>query len=109
MGKVENLGKENLWNELHDKFPDAVDHFCKWIDKYKKEVNWNVLFNESDNGAPAPKFHDLPFEMQTGILARYELECFYAGEKSQYKDYVETYKKALINAFSNRPKDKLKT
>jgi hypothetical protein len=73
-----NLSKENFWNDLFDKYPDAVKIFCKWIDKYKKRNKWNTLFNsDSDwqdvNGknAPAPKFHDLPYAMQIGILIEF--------------------------------------
>lgn len=78
---MNSLTKENFWNELHEKYPKSVQQFCDWIDKYKKKVDWNKLFNsDSDwqdaNGknAPAPKFHDLPIAMQIGILLQYMSE-----------------------------------
>jgi hypothetical protein len=74
---MQNLSKENFWNDLHAKYPQAVDLFCKWIDKYKVEVGWDELFNQAglpDEDKPV-KFHDIPFEMQNGILARFDIEC----------------------------------
>jgi hypothetical protein len=62
---MENLGKENFWNPMHEKYPLAVDKFCKWIDEYKKHVNWKELFGEK------VKFHDLPYELQMGIMNRF--------------------------------------
>ncbi len=58
----ENLGKENFWDPFMKKCPDAVGKFCKWIDQYKESVSWKTLFQEH------VKFHDVPFEMQYGIL-----------------------------------------
>lgn len=67
---MKGLTKENFWNSLRDIYPEAVDHFCKWVDKYKEEVGWGALF------VPGIKFHDLPYDMQNGIIARFDLECF---------------------------------
>jgi hypothetical protein len=70
-----NLGKENFWNPMREKFPLAVEAFCKWIDEYKKIVDWeNVI------GAKV-KFHDLPYEMQMGIMNRYFIEMFASKEE----------------------------
>lgn len=88
---IQNLSKENFWNALMEKYPGAVDHFCKWIDDYKKEVGWNVLFGE------AVKFHDLPFEMQNGILARYEMELF--NSVNQYASVAGHYRHQVENIF----------
>lgn len=80
---MQSLTKENFWDELMAQYPTAVGLFCDWIDQYKKEVNWNILFNSNSdyqdmNGknAAAPKFHDLPIDMQTGIVQRFFLEHF---------------------------------
>lgn len=73
----QNLNLENFWNEMEKNYPDAFKHFSQWIDIYKKEVEWKKLFNEdtiSDDYREAPKFHELPLEMQIGILFRYEYE-----------------------------------
>lgn len=114
---MENLSKENFWDELMKEYPEAVDHFCKWIDEYKKEVNWNKLFNDSylqtnikwaTNGEicsidfSAPKFHDLPFDMQNGIIARYELELFNnaAGHgKDAYDSLAQAYRLNIKKIF----------
>lgn len=65
---MQNLTKEGFFNELYALYPDAVEKFCKWIDAYKEEVKWKELF------APGVKFHDIPFEMQLGIMKRYCIE-----------------------------------
>ena len=86
---MENLNKENFWNEMHEKYPNSMDAFCKWIDNYKKIVNWNVLFNSDSewqdaNGrnAPAPKFHDLPLAMQVGIWNQFMQEYHLMAAKT---------------------------
>lgn len=80
---MENLNKENFFNDLMKKCPKTVDSFCKWIDEYKKNVNWNKLFNSDSNwqdadgkNALAPKFHEIPIEMQVGILSRFFIEKY---------------------------------
>lgn len=76
-----SLTKENFWNDLADKYPEEMKHFCAWIDEYKKRVDWDELFNSNSTfidgageGAPAPKYHDLPIAMQIGIFIQYYLE-----------------------------------
>lgn len=79
---MENLSKANFWDHIEKTYPDSFKLFSTWVDKYKKEVNWDKLFNSDSNyqnadgkNAPAPKFHDLPFEFQNGIIARFDIEC----------------------------------
>lgn len=62
---MENLNKENFWNELMALYPNEVKHFCNWIDQYKKENDWNVIVHS------ALKFHHIPLSMQLGILLEY--------------------------------------
>jgi len=72
------LTKEEFWNDLADKYPKALKSFCDWIDQYKQEVNWNMLFNAGaisrTGDTLAPKFHELPFAMQQGIWIEYAKE-----------------------------------
>jgi hypothetical protein len=78
---MENLNLENFWNPQRAQTPEAVDVFCKWVDEYKKRNNWKALFNEGICNYPinadimekshAPKFHDLPWAMQMGILQEF--------------------------------------
>lgn len=90
----ENLNKENLFNELFSAFPATALKFHAWIDDYKEEVKWDSLFNShlvkrgfNDSGSPyrvqAPKFHELPFDMQKGILLRFLCEV-YPKSSQQY-------------------------
>lgn len=90
---MENLNKENFWNEAYEAFPTATKVFCDWIDKWKKDNHWNKLFNSDSNwqdkngkNAKAPKFHDLPLEMQIGIWLAFEIDNGYTDGFSS-KDF----------------------
>lgn len=85
---MENLSRENTWEKFEEMYPRAMKNFHEWIDAYKIEVGWTHLFNpkyisvhisghaETKLTKDAhPKFHDLPIEMQVGILAKW-LEDF---------------------------------
>lgn len=73
---MDNLNKQNFWNELHAHCPDAMGHFSNWVDSYMKEIAGTLIFNHL-------KFHDLPFEIQNGIIARYQLELEYLGSNPE--------------------------
>jgi hypothetical protein len=97
MEPVKNLTKENCFDALGEDSPDALAHFCKWIDEYKKEIGWNELFG------PKIKFHHLPFEMQKGIIARYEFENIndrLGNAKEKYRSFAKNYRYALKDIFS---------
>jgi hypothetical protein len=64
---MEGLTKENFWNVIGEHNPTGLKHFCDWIDDWKKEVGFDLICYA------AVKFHDLPLEMQHGIIVRY---CF---------------------------------
>ncbi len=74
---MQGLTKENFFNAISDKYPFAHIVFLEWIDEQKEELHWNEIFNSNsdyqDNlgkNAPAPKFHNLPFELQFGLLSK---------------------------------------
>lgn len=73
------LTKENFWNELMTKYPAEMERFCKWVDEYKKRVNWTSLFHErlhfpEGYDELAPKFHEIPVAMQIGIFLQFMSE-----------------------------------
>lgn len=85
---MNNLSKENFFNEMSTKYPSAMERFCNWVDDYKKSVNWSLLFNSDSNwqdaagkNAPAPRLHDIPYEMQFGILIKFASEVLMFSEK----------------------------
>lgn len=48
MEKLKNpepLTKENFWNGMMEKYPAAMQKFCKWIDEYKIREPWEQLFD----------------------------------------------------------------
>lgn len=96
------LTKENFWNEMMEKYPNATKAFCDWIDEYKKAVGWGNLFNE---GLPdtkgifseAPKFHDLPYAMQVGIWLEYV--CNRGGCQYEIENFFEFDLRTDIEGF----------
>ena len=76
----ENLNKENFWNTCNNDCPKTMKLFCRWIDFYKSCVDWYLLFNGNltlagcHSETNAPKFHDIPFEMQFGIILAFFAE-----------------------------------
>lgn len=65
---MENLNKQNFWNELNEKCPAVMAKFCKFIDEYKRKNDWKLMFKSRI------KFHDIPVEMQTGIVVKFIME-----------------------------------
>jgi len=111
---IQNLTKENFFNALREKCPLAVDYFCQWIDNYKKENNWDELFNGNIQQqyplmpTESPKFHELPFEFQNGIIARFELETFNNknGNGKEIADTIcENYKSQVEKLFFDLQKN----
>ena len=60
---MEELTKENFWDEIYKKYPVEFKKFADWIDGYKKKNNWGELF--------APPYHYLPKAMQIGIFMEF--------------------------------------
>lgn len=86
---MENLNKENFFNEIQLKYPKAMDQFRKWIDEYKSSVFWDILFcNQTyiKPGSKFIKFHDIPFEMQVGIIDKFFHEVGAPSEFDIVKD-----------------------
>lgn len=93
---MESLTKENFWNDLYAAYPSEMDVFCKWIDEYKKKVNWDALFiNKWPNGVskrePDIKYHDLPIAMQLGIFAQFVAEQEQEDTSSTAIEYIKEY------------------
>ena len=91
MKPLPSLTKENFFDELKANYPTAWLAFDLWIDEYKKAVDWDSLFNDESlisvetqiskdsrrdvfGYSKAPKFHEIPFEMQIGILLKFVTE-----------------------------------
>lgn len=75
---MDSLIKENFWNELKEKYPAVMHKFLSWVDEYKKQVNWEQLFNygihlHASQGWHNPKYHDLPIAMQIGIFIQFTI------------------------------------
>lgn len=78
------FSKNEFYNEIEKEFPEAFKKFSAWMDEYKKQVGWKKLFNEgislpaeqgmAGEDVKAPKFHELPVDMQYGVLLRFYSE-----------------------------------
>lgn len=106
---IPNLNKENFWNDLESKFPDAVKDFYEWIDRYKVESNWDKVFKCDEGTGQVLKFHEINFEMQVGILARYIVEKM-AGDDTGYYFRMATgnYREDLVRSFADFQSDIIK-
>lgn len=92
-----NLNKANTWDAFDMQYPTAMCKFRKFIDIYKAENGWNDLFNSNSDyqnrlgkNAVAPKFHDLPFEMQIGIIIAF-LRIYNCANDTFLITAVKTY------------------
>lgn len=95
---MDKLTKENFFNEMQQKFPKAMESFCRWIDNYKFATNWTKLFNagysdRKSGSTQAPKYHDLPIAMQLGIFSQWVhyygiCESPKPDEQSVFSDHV---------------------
>lgn len=97
---MENLNKENFFNRMMEQNPIITKKFCAWIDEYKKSVEWKKLFNSDSNwqdangkNAPAPKFHELPMDLQAGLLSRFFLELH--NRVPPFNDVLHYYESAF--------------
>lgn len=77
----QTLTKENFFDEMMKVYPLSMKKFCEWIDAYKKEVNWDMLFFNNRKASPQSKcrsmpvkFHDIPYDMQAGIWINFANE-----------------------------------
>jgi hypothetical protein len=67
---TEGLTRENFFTLMRHKYPLAMERFSKWIDEYKKRVNWDSYFCR----VLSNKYHDIPIAMQFGIFIQYVQE-----------------------------------
>lgn len=105
---MDNLTKANFWDRIERKYPEAFKIFSAWIDKYKEEVQWTCLFNagegcETDLGEQltAPKFHEIPFEFQNGVIARFDIECLNGVRSGKGKAIYEANRQRYVQQFEN--------
>lgn len=119
-----NLNKEEFWNNIVELYPKAGKRFCDWIDSWKESSTFNTVIAEEYRKGELErfKFHDLPFEMQEGIIRQFlndhhrgtkatpvgnnkfiftytthRLDAIVAGLKS----YVEGFIESLSNHFAS--------
>lgn len=92
---MENLNKENFWDVLMEKHPKAMKEFCEWIDKYKAANAWPLLFSGDQI-----KFHDLPIDMQLGIILWFIEEK--EGETFNREQYIQYMRLRTMDFFKDR-------
>lgn len=87
---MKNLPLE-FFNEQKKYYPKAMEHFCNWIDEYKKSVDWISIFG------PDVKFHHLPIDMQNGILNRYRILFTNPDFLNKYIDKIDIQCIKILN------------
>lgn len=67
------LTKENFFDGLFERNPRAMEEFCRWVDRFKMDCDWLVLFADHHYGKElrSPKFHELPLTMQIGPIIQF--------------------------------------
>lgn len=105
---MENLNKENFFDQMSEQFPDAMKHFHKWLGEYKLKVNWNDLLcaayirkGEIDVFYEPIKFHQLPFEMQLGIIMKYGSETFNELDDALTPEGMKVLFKSVMEALQH--------
>lgn len=94
----ENLNLDNFFNPLLKvRCPLALDAFCRWVDNYKQENDWNSLFGHKT------KFHHIPYPMQFGIFIRF-FSDMYSGCSFSLSNQIdwtewETIDEFIIDSF----------
>lgn len=97
---MENLNKENFWNRMKEQQPLATKMFCEWIDEYKKIVGWDAMFGNIFPTEKKIKFHDIPYEMQMGIMNRFFIEAFAGKEEYERSQMQKDYHGEMEDALS---------
>lgn len=108
---MDNLNKENFFNRMEELYPEAMADFKEWIDAYKLKVDWDDIFNgnqiaNEDTGERfkeidmVPKFHDIPFEMQLGIIIAYASERVERKPNDTFT--IDVFKEVLPDMFQLR-------
>lgn len=101
---MENLTRD-YFTRLQTRFPEAVEHFFSWFERYMVEVGWDELFGQNEHDRVIG-FYEIPYEMQNGILARFDFEKFngagaYSNAKinelTRYEDLFADVQRAVDN------------
>jgi len=113
---AENLTKENCFNAIYAKYPKAMDIFCKWVDKYKLENEFDILFNagmkfrSGSVESKAPKFHELPYAFQLGMWIEFVSEqggCEYEIDLFDFDlaEDIEVYMREVLQSHIKETSD----
>lgn len=70
------LNKDN-WDIIGKESPNSFKKFMDYIDDFKASCSWDELFNShyslGGDLKASPKFHEIPFAMQKGIVENFFL------------------------------------
>ena len=76
----ESLTKENFWNEIEQKYPNAFKVFSDWITEYFTSLEHDIFYyDKEDNDYYSITFRYLPHAMQHGICLAF-IELYIIGE-----------------------------
>lgn len=112
---MESLTKKNFWDEMSQKYPNAMKLFLEWVDEYKKVNNFLKLFNGgidytnyfkdeslqkhyTEDTTAIPKLHELPVAMQFGIFLEWSYPFIWLYHS---EGVVEGYRYAAEKSIHN--------
>jgi hypothetical protein len=73
-GGDKNLTRENFFDEMQQKYPQAAGRFSQWLEKYKDDgVNWKYFFSSREPARRSGpfEFEKMPLPFQLGIFMQY--------------------------------------
>lgn len=96
---MKGLTKENFFNRMMEQYPITMNRFCGWIDEEKKSIDWANIFKED------LKFHDLPLQLQIGILSKFFVFCDCDGIMLSIEDAWNGLQDDIEKEFDSLEKD----
>lgn len=94
MPQVDNLNKQEFWDQLNKDYPQAMKHFCNWIDWYKAANDWAFMFGTE------VKYHTIPLAMQIGIFI-----CYYFNLYEGAPDFLIEYDHIDVDGFGDNVRE----
>lgn len=96
-----SLTKENFWDAMSTAYPNAMHKFRVWIDEYKNRVNWDATFGAVGQVSSPVKFHDLPIEMQWGVIKQFVFETMGKQLTQFHLEAMKIEAEKMIGAMEN--------
>jgi hypothetical protein len=68
---IPNFSQQDLWKDIEKKYPEVLEKFRTWIDQYKVEIGWDLIFKNNSGTGQSVKFHEIPLDLAVGVIERF--------------------------------------